>query len=138
MRDANTAACVLKREQAAIRGSGGDGVQGGPAGSLRGRTSAVTVGSLSKMHCYSMPSRSGQPGARVAACQTHLVPLPVHAACTDQRFRGTEPGGHRQAQTTSPGCKRLRTGGLDAVCLWGRISRTDGRALWGRPLRGAS
>ena len=67
MRDANTAACVLKREQAAIRGSGGDGVQGGPAGSLRGRTSAVTLANLLNMHCHSMSSRSGQPRAHLAA-----------------------------------------------------------------------
>jgi hypothetical protein len=79
VRDANNAACVLKREQAAMRGSGGDGVQGGPAGSLRGRTSAVTPANLLNMHCHSMPSRSGQPRARLAACQTHLAPLPVHA-----------------------------------------------------------
>ena len=122
MRDANTAACVLKREQAAIRGSGGDGVQGGPAGSLRGRTSAVTLANLLNMHCHSMSSRSGQPRARLAACQTHLAPLPVHAPWTYQRRRGTAPGVRQQASTTSSGCRRLSTGGLDAVCLCGRYS----------------
>ena len=91
MRDANTAACVLKREQAASRGSGGDGVQGGPAGSLRGRTSAVTLANLLNMHCHSMSSRSGQPRARLAACQTHLAPLPVHAPWT----LVPAPTGHR-------------------------------------------
>ena len=96
MCDANTAACV-KREQAAMRGSGGDGVQGGPAGSLRGRTSAVTLANLLNMHCHSMSSRSGQPRARLAACQTHLAPLPVHAPRTYQRRRGTAPGVCQQA-----------------------------------------
>ena len=95
MRDANTAACVLKREQAAIRGSGGYGVQGGPAGSLRGRTSAVTLANLLNMHCHGMSSRSGQP--RLAACQTHLAPLPVHEARTYRRRRGTTPGVCQQA-----------------------------------------
>ena len=51
MRDANTAACVLIREQAVTRVSGRDGVQGVPAGSLRGRTSALTVNSSRIMHC---------------------------------------------------------------------------------------
>ena len=86
MRDANTAACVLKREQAVTRVSGRDGVQGGPAGSLRGRTSAVTLANLLNMHCHSMSSRSGQPRARVAACQTHLATLPVHAPEQDSSW----------------------------------------------------
>jgi len=124
VRDANTAACVLKREQAAIRGSGGDGVQGGPAGSLRGRTSAVTLANLLNMHCHSMSSRSGQPRARLAACQTHLAPLPVHAPWPPTSADGAPPLGSasKLRSTTSSGCRRLSTGGLDAVCLCGRYS----------------
>ena len=49
------------REGGDERERGGDGVQGGPAGSLRGRTSAVTLANLLNMHCHSMSSRSGSP-----------------------------------------------------------------------------
>ena len=139
MRDANTAACVLKREPAAIRGSGGDGVQGGPAGSLRGRTSAVTLANLLNMHCHSMSSRSGQPRARLAACQTHLAPLPVHAPWDLPAPTGHRPWGlpasfdRPRAQAAGASARVVST---PCVCAVG--TRTDGRALWGRPLRGGT
>ena len=139
MRDANTAACVLKREPAAIRGSGGDGVQGGPAGSLRGRTSAVTLANLLNMHCHSMSSRSGSP-ARAWQPARLIWPL---FPCT-RLGHLPAPTGHRpwglpasfdrpRAQAAGASARVVST---PCVCAVG--TRTDGRALWGRPLRGGT
>jgi hypothetical protein len=97
---------------------------------FRGFTSAVTLANLLNMHCHSMPSRSGQPRVRLAACQAYLAPLNVHAPWTYQRRRGTAPGVRQQAPQTSPSCRHLDTRDADNTPKRGRFSRTTGRALW--------
>ena len=82
-------------------------------------------------------SRSGQPGARVAACQTHLARRPVQTRARILPKQGRCPEAHQPARTTSPRSVRLGAGSPRAPARATQRTRKTHRARGGRPLRGA-
>ena len=82
-------------------------------------------------------SRSGQPGARVAACQTHLARRPVQTRARILPKQGRCPEAHQPARTTSPRSVRLGAGSPRAPARATQRTRKTHSARGGRPLRGA-
>ena len=140
MRDANTAACVLKREQAAMRGR-----------ERRRRRPRRPRWQFTWTHQRCDPCQLAQH-----ALPQHVQPLGAapralgslpDSSGPSSRARALDlpaPTGHRpwslpasfdrpRAQAAGASARVVST---PCVCAVG--TRTDGRALWGRPLRGGT